>query len=612
VRALAAFTEKLFTDLERFPARGPWRDFADALAEIITADFEPSREREEVLGLVSGMATYDDVVGAPVTFKVFADAFYRRLAEAAVPAGHFERGGINLIPIDKARGLNFRAVFIPAAAEGVYPRRPSQDPVILDVERAEFNDRAAGRWRFNMRSERVAEEPLIFHLALGAANEFLCVSYHRLDAEGRERLPSHYVLRLAGMLGGTKFGAEDFDRAALPYRWFRRVGATEAPAADDALAEAEYWAARAREDGTAAVAAYLAAGGAGWAAARDASVSARVPFLTPFDGLIVSAEGGDFLKRRYGRKVVPVGASDLEALAACPRKYFFERILGLRAWEEPEEKLALSPVARGKAVHDVLRTLYSRRLPSALGAEELAAEAARLTGEALAALEAEGELPRPFVLEMERRLLSSRLAAFVREDLEAGEGWEPTHFELRFGRRPALSDDAASTAKPFVLAFPGGAAEIHGRIDRVDLRGAGARILDYKTGRRSRSVGHLAGGRQLQPPLYLMAYGELFGGDVASSVAGYCFPLEEGEKCTFVVSEESALDAAAVRHLVAGLLALARDGVFVAGRDGPGDGGDACRYCDFRVVCDAGPGYLGDEKWASPPATRLAELREIK
>ncbi len=622
VKALKCFTEKLFTDLERFPGEGSWRDFADVLAKVVTEYFEPSREREKALDLARGMAAYDDLVAAPASLNIFVETFARRLAEASVPAGRFERDGINLIKTDQARGLAFRAVFVPAAVEGAYPFRPSQDPVMLDAERAAFNELARGRWRFNLRGERLAEEPLIFHLALGAAGEFLRVSYHRLDGEGRERFPSHYVLKFAGAMAGATFGAEDFDRAASAYPWFRRVGASEAPSAEDAVDEGEYWAGRAREVGEAPVAAYLAAASDRWAAARDAAASPRAPDLTPFDGLISSEEGKAFLAKRYGRGAVPVGASDLEALAACPRKYFFGRILGLRAWEEPEEALALSPAARGKVVHDVLRELYAEGVPSALAGAELSAEVARLTEGALTALEAEGELPLPFVFEMERRLLSRKLAAYVREDAAAGDGWEPAHFELRFGRRAAASDDAASTESPLLLDLREGAAvgeagpaaaEIHGRIDRVDLRGDGVRVLDYKTGRRGRFVESVDGGRPLQPPLYLTAYEKLFGADTAaSSLAGYCFPLEDGRKYKFVVSEKRPLDGAAVRRLVAGLLGLAYDGIFVAGRDGSSRADGACRYCEFRTVCDAGPGYLSAEKWTSPRAARLAELREIK
>ena len=621
VTALAAFTKKLFTALERFPVRASWRDFAASLADVVAEYFEPSREREEVLGLARGMAAYDDLIAAPVPLKTFVETFARRLGEASVPAGRFERDGINLIKTDQARGLAFRAVFVPAAVEGAYPFRPSQDPVTLDAERAAFNELARGRWRFGLRGERLAEEPLIFRLALGAAREFLRVSYHRLDGGGRERFPSHYVLKLAGATATATFGAEDFDRAASAYPWFRRVGASEAPAAEDAVDEAEYWAGRSRELGDGPVAAYLAAADERYASARDAAASPRTPDLTPFDGLISSEEGRGFLAKRYGRGVVPVGASDLETLAACPRKYFFGRILRLRAWEEPEEALALPPAARGKVVHDVLRELYAAGAPSALAGAELSAEVARLTARALAALEEEGEMPRPFVVEMERRLLSRKLAAYVREDAEVGDGWEPAHFELRFGRRPAPTDDAASTESPFLLHLqdkPAGgeagatAAEIHGRIDRVDRRGDGGRVLDYKTGRRGRFVESVDGGRQLQPPLYLMAYEKLFGAGAASSSAGYCFPLEDGKKYKFVVSEKRPPDAAAVRRLAAALLALARDGVFVAGRDGSSRAEGTCRYCEFRAVCDAGPGYLSAGKWASPGAARLAELREIK
>jgi ATP-dependent helicase/nuclease subunit B len=609
VRALAVFVEGLFDDVERFGAEGRWRDFATPAVELVSKYFEEGSGTEAVLDVLLGTASYDDVVARPVPFKLFCETCARRLAEETVRRGRFEREGVHLIKLDRARGLSFRAVFVPGACEGVYPRAPAQDPVLLDVERAELNDHAGGRWRFNVRAERVAEEPLVFHLALGAAREFLFLSYHRMDGGGRERLPSHYLLKTAGALAGRKFGAEDFDRAASAHPWFRRVGASDAPAPEEALDDTEYWAGLASEEGGDRVAAYLAEKYPRCDAAAAARASYRSGRLTAFDGVIASAEGKSFLAKRYGREVVPASASDLESLAACPRRYFFERILALEAWEEPEELLAMSPLARGRVVHDVLRELYRAPLP-----DDVPGEVARLVERGLAAARDEGDLPRPFVFEMERRLLSAKLAAYVRADVAGLDDWNPSYFELRFGRRPAPGDDPASTARPFVLDLTGGgrgptAAEIHGRIDRVDLEGGAAKVLDYKTGRRSRYVGNMDGGRQLQPPLYLMAYAALFGADVGASRAGYCFPLEAGEKCKYVVSEKAPLDEGAVRVLVGGLLALARDGLFVAGREGGGR--DVCRYCEFKIICDAARSYLSDEKWAAPEAVRLLELREI-
>ncbi|MGD8718629.1 MAG: PD-(D/E)XK nuclease family protein [Candidatus Zixiibacteriota bacterium] len=612
-RALASYVEGLFAAWEDFPASARWGEFAGCLEDFVTDYFEANDGREAAVALCRDLAAYDEVVEAPVPLRTFAETVERLLRDTKLGAGSFERGGVHLIKTDNARSLRFRAVFIPAVCEGSYPRRPPQDPVLLDHERAEFNDRADGRWRFNLKAERAVEEPLLFRLALGTAEEFLHLSYHRMDGAGRERLPSHFLVRQAAILTGGALTADNFDRAAAAYPWFTRVGSSDAPPAEAALDEAEYWAGRARELGGAAVGASLAGADAGCAAAREAAASAGSTVATPYDGLIVSAEGREYLAGRFGRRAVAASPSDLETLAACPRKYLFEKVLALRAWEEAEEDLAVSPLARGKVVHDVLREYY--RHPSAGGIE---AEIGRLVGEALDALAAEGPTARPFALEMERRLLSEKLAAFVEAEAAADGDWAPTYVELRFGRRADESDDPASVAEPYGMeletAADGGgpaAAEIHGRIDRVDIRGDAARVLDYKTGSRDRHVANLDGGRQLQPALYLMAAGALFGLDPARSEAGYCFPLGRGEKYKWVISDKGPLDEAAVRHLVGGLLGLARDGVFVAG-GGDSGGRTPCRHCDMRVICDVIGTSLGEAKWASAPASRLAELREVK
>jgi hypothetical protein len=620
VGALASFVARLAEDLARFPAEAAWADYASLAEDFIEEYFTAGPETEAVRELVGALASYDDLLPAAVPFERFRRLCERRLEEVKPGRGRFAYAGINLLPFDRARGLVFRAVFVPGLAEGVFPGRPPLDPILLDAERLEFNDRADGRWRFNLRGDRLAEEPLMFHLALDAAAEFLTLSYSRLDAAGRERLPSHFLLKAAGAAAGRSLGAENFEGEAEPFPWFRRVGASAAPPPAEALAEAEYWAGAAAQAGAAGVASYLAgAEGAYRATAEEAEARLSADF-TRFDGRVASPAGRAYLARRFGGPTVRAAASELELLAACPRKYLFERLLKVRRWEEPEAAWALSPAARGLVVHEVLRrTLRAETEAGPEGEAAREAAVAAAVEEALREVAAGGEAPPPFVAEMERRFLTDKLVSFLRAEAGAREEWRPTYFELRFGRPAGEAEDAASTRKPFRLelspedaasAGPA-AAEIHGRLDRVDLRGAGARVLDYKTGRRDNYVQHLAGGRQLQPVLYLMAYAALFGADVAASRAGYAFPLEESLRYKFLVDEKRRPEEATVRRLVGGWLALAREGIFPAAKGAPG-GREPCEYCTARAACEAARPYLTEAKAASAEAARFLALRELK
>ena len=102
-----------------------------------------------------------------------------------------------------ARGLSFRAVFIPGLVERAFPAPARQDPLLLDHERQEVNEALGEPGRIPLKRSRFQEERLLFSLALGSAREKLILSYPRLDpSSGRERIPSFFLLRVGEALHG--------------------------------------------------------------------------------------------------------------------------------------------------------------------------------------------------------------------------------------------------------------------------------------------------------------------------------------------------------------------------------------------------------------------------
>ena len=71
----------------------------------------------------------------------------------------------------QARGRSFRVVFVPGLAERLFPRRPHEDPLLLDDRREQVDAGLA------LQATRGARERLLLQLAAGAATERLYISF---------------------------------------------------------------------------------------------------------------------------------------------------------------------------------------------------------------------------------------------------------------------------------------------------------------------------------------------------------------------------------------------------------------------------------------------------
>ena len=91
--------------------------------------------------------------------------------------------------ITEAAGRSFELVFLPGLAEGTFPRKSLEDPLLLDELRETLDLGLA------LQEERVFDERMLLHTAAGAARRKLFVSYPRMDiGQGRPRVPSFYAL----------------------------------------------------------------------------------------------------------------------------------------------------------------------------------------------------------------------------------------------------------------------------------------------------------------------------------------------------------------------------------------------------------------------------------
>ena len=212
LKDLESIALPLIERLAALPVGASWADWLESLEQLAVAALRFPRSVLAVLAELRPMAAVEDVTLAHVQKALFEPL---RSITAEPPVRR--EGRVFVGGIDQARGRSFRVVFIPGLAEGVFPARASEDPLLLDTTRLGIESelgtpvdsqepRSAQSGpassdlefpRLAVQSTRFHRERLLLRLAIGAASERLVVSYPRIDVMlGRARVPSFYALDL--------------------------------------------------------------------------------------------------------------------------------------------------------------------------------------------------------------------------------------------------------------------------------------------------------------------------------------------------------------------------------------------------------------------------------
>jgi len=428
------------------------------------------------------------------------------LAERTVAWGRQEPGGVKVLRLEDAAGLDFDYLFLSGLVEGQWPGPAEADPFVDDEDKLRLN-RALGGRLFSTAAEHYARERLLFLRLLGSARRRVFVSRSTDDGQGKPILASALWAWLDGALseGAAPEAAEP---GPGPPGWADLLGPDElvgrlsldllSPEADSPdLARAVLDQLQARP---------------GWSARLD-SIQARAgierereffllqpdrdkakPWLGPYVGRLASPAALEALARWLGD---PAGArlsiQALEAYAGCPFS-FLAQYLWRAGLEEPPGPTPAA-LGEGELLHQVLRRLNQE----ALEAGRWPPEVKDLAPKAAPAIEAwrnfrprgHGRLVDLAVQEV----LAMVRAVLAWEAATADQGWRPWRLEYTL---PPLELDLAG----------GGKVMVQGRADRVDQGPEGLRVLDYKKGARLDTYSRLireAGQTAFQLPVYLTA-----------------------------------------------------------------------------------------------------------
>ena len=575
VRGLAAAAGALTQACGDPPERAPWGVWAEFFAAAITAVFgqEAADEAHDAALRLQALSVLDEQVGMDEAVGVLRDL----LAGARVPCGRTGRDGVAVVTPVELRGLSFHTVVFTGLAEGGFPARGRPDPLLGDAERRRVG--SALGVRLPLAEQRDAESLLLFAFACEAARERLVLLAPRSSAaDGRPRLPSRLLLRLASMAAGHPVGLDQFlEGEPLRPVWRRLAGSPGF--ADDVVWVDE------RERDTALLLALGSAGrraaarsyaaavlGDGDAAERrfGAWRSARSPVPGPWDGMLeAGARAALAAAHPFDAEMHP---TRLERYVNCPFAFLLRDVYGLQAPDEPGDSLEMDAREFGTLAHDILQGAYQQVIDGDLRRD--GAMAAVLAAWEVCCAEAErrGITGAALSWEVRRELLREDLLETVRRDpVFSDPASRPAGVEWRFGE---------SVDRPVLLELPDGrTVRFAGRLDRVDSTPSGARIIDYKSGGGGTERNHIKERLSVQLPVYRLAFRQAGEGDFASITCLYRLVTRRGGFEDLDLPQDEDASTRRLRALVATAVDLVDAGMF------PRTTRQRCEYCDVRYAC---------------------------
>ena len=507
LRELERFALPLIDVLGQLPVSARWSEWIEQLSDLARRSL---RRPEPVLAVLAEFEPMGEV--GPVTLDEVAAVLSERLRFLRRDPPQRRYGRVFVGSIDEARGREFPVVFLPGLAEGLFPQRAFEDPLLLDDCRRELGD------GLPLRDDRTLEERERLQLACAAARDRLIASYPRMDvAEARPRVPSFYALELPRAIEGRLPRLREFEtrtREASPARLNWPAPADRASAIDDteydlATIASKPKSARYMVESNEALARSLRGRWARWERSKWSEV----------DGLITHNDAALAVLAGKRLKAQPWSASSLQHFAACPYRFALHGIFGIRPRDEAVPIEQMDPLTRGGLFHEVQFALLNALKAQALlpvNPQNLA-EALALSDRVLDEVagkykeELAPAIPRVWSTEIED--LRTDLRGWLQHVSVNDDEWTPIHFEFAFGLPADSRRDSASTTEIAELD----SVSLRGSIDLVErhiTRGA-LRVTDHKTGRLPETTPHtVGGGRFLQPLLYGMAAEKLLGATV--------------------------------------------------------------------------------------------------
>lgn len=591
---LERFALPLIEDLHALPAQASWGEWIDVLARLAARALA---NPDSVTAVLSELLPMSEV--GPADLNEVRNVLADRLRFLRRERPHRRYGRVFVGSIDEARGRAFETVFLPGLAEGLFPKRANEDPLLLDHLRREVSN------ALPTRADRAGEERMLLRVAAASARARFIASYPSMDlAQGRPRVPSFYALEIARAIEGCVPALKPFETRLSEHAEARLVWPAPKSAAD-AIDDAEYdlaWLASHRDENGSAR--YLLDANGHLARSLRARWKRWEKKWTSADGFVDPDEAARSILAEQRLDERDYSPSALQNFASCPYRFVLSGILHLRERQDPVAIEQLDPLTRGAIVHEVQREFLRWYKQNPATDQDVLLARLNDVLERVADSYAERiapAIPRVWTSEVED--LRTDLRGWVAEWMRQSAEWEPLYFELGFGlREDPEHRDQASRREPVHL----NGVRVRGSIDLVERhRQTGIlRITDHKTGRPLEAPpASIGGGRVLQPVLYSLAAEQMLGAQAAWGRLWYC--TQRGAYTELHIP----IDAKARErfHLAVRLVDQAIASGFLPAAPAP----KACELCEFRPIC--GPNEeLRVRRWKGrDELDRLNELRSL-
>ena len=140
LRHLGAFALPIITEMAAWPAAATWGEWLDWLDGLAPRTLRAPAYVRRVLADLRPMAS----VG-PVSVEEVRLVLTERLRSVDREPPSRRYGRVFVGSPAQARGRSFRVAFVPGLAERMFPRKPEQDPLLLDEGREQLGDSLATR-----------------------------------------------------------------------------------------------------------------------------------------------------------------------------------------------------------------------------------------------------------------------------------------------------------------------------------------------------------------------------------------------------------------------------------------------------------------------------------
>lgn len=277
-------------------------------------------------------------------------------------------------------------------------------------------------------------------------------------------------------------------------------------------------------------------------------------------------------------------ASQLNELGLCPFQFFARRLLNLEEMEEPEP--GTDALQTGNVIHAALQALYAKFTEEGLTiTPDNWEHAAALISPTLTPVLDKAPYRFGFrpdgLWQQERTALERQITEFVAVDFSEDS---PIGKLLRGARRSVYQEAKFGGEGSFILESAVGPLSVRGSIDRIDVVGNQAIVIDYKTGSSKHHLHDMIVGRDVQMLMYLEGARDLL---QRITVSRGMFVYFKGKKEIGKIDSANDADAiVAAKDQIAFMVSQAREGRF-PNIPGKIEEGKCTKWCRYSQLCRA-------------------------